>query len=251
MPSFHFLHRFMKLCHLEKQGVGHARSKRLFGLAIIFAILVNIPTPWVFGRDEIYLADYNITLTFCFIADNKDQNIFYIWGIIVAIVFIVVTIALVFFYTHIIRTLLTMSAKHEDLKRRTSLPATKGVLDKHHKSQVMRNSSKVFIVVTLVFVASYTPYFITLILDMVVTDVEKYMGPTSKAFYDLAKLSPILNTVANPIIYSFDSPAFRQRVKKMVTFKAFKKGFFRRRAFSTTNRSFDVSHISSMSDKDV
>ncbi|CAG5114573.1 unnamed protein product [Candidula unifasciata] len=237
--------RFLKLCLLRKTGVGPRLSKQLFAVSVIFACAINVPCVWIFGMSTIYYQNYHVQITYCFISnESKNTPIFLVYSALLVFVFITVSTVLVVLYYKIVKTLRDLSNKHDELKRRPSLATGTEALKKEKQSQVMRNSAMVFIAVTVVFFASYAPYFVTLVLSMTETSVEGAMSPAGKAFYDLAKLCPLVNNMANPFIYSFTSDRFRDEVKKMLTFKTCEKGFFRRRALSLGSRSQELSHFS-------
>lgn len=235
----------MKLCLLRKTGVGNLLSKKLFVASVIFACVINIPCAWIFGKARVYYYNYDVQITYCFISsDSKQTSIFLVYSAILGVVFITVSTVLVVLYFKIVKSLRELSNKHDELKRRPSLATGTEALKKEKQSQVMRNSAMVFIAVTVVFFASYAPYFVTLVLSMSEPSIEGSMSPAAKAFYDLAKLCPLVNNMANPFIYSFTSDRFRDEVKKMLTFRTCEKGFFRRRALSVGSRSQELSHFS-------
>lgn len=239
------LNRFMKLCLLRKTGVGAPLSKKLFVASVIFACVINIPCGWIFGKTNVNFNKYEVNISYCFIkSDDKEETVFKVYFTLLSAIFIAVCTTLVVLYYKIVRTLQDLSAKHEELKRRPSLAAGVEVIKKQKQSEVMKHSAIVFITVTVVFFASYTPYFITLVLSMADPSLEGSMTPALKALYDLAKLCPLINNMANPFIYSFTSDHFRDEVKKMLTFKSCEKGFFRRRAMSLSGRSQELSQIS-------
>ncbi|GFO31924.1 neuropeptide y [Plakobranchus ocellatus] len=244
--------RYMKLCLLRKTGVGSMLSKQLFTVSVITACIINIPTMWIFGRDTIQLTSYQVSVSYCFIrTESKSSGIFLGWAAVLAIVFISITVALVYLYWCVVRKLRDLSDKHDELKRRPSVGVVKESLVKQKQSEIMRQSCIVFIAVTVVFFATYMPYFITLIISMVASDSLERMSPYHKAYYDLAKLCPLLNAISNPFIYSFTSERFRKEVSKLFTCRncCCGKDFFRRRAFSfgstnTINKAHELSQIS-------
>ena len=99
----------------------------------------------------------------------------------------------------------------------------------------------VFIAVTVVFFLSYSPYFVTVVLLMVNRSTENAMGPVAKAFFDLAKLFPLLSNVSNPIIYSFTSERFRSECKKVLRFRPCMRALSLGRKDSVTTTSHEMS----------
>uniref|UniRef100_A0A0B7AIL5 G-protein coupled receptors family 1 profile domain-containing protein n=1 Tax=Arion vulgaris TaxID=1028688 RepID=A0A0B7AIL5_9EUPU len=237
--------RFLKLCLLRKTGIGYMLSKKLFVASIIFACLTNIPCVWIFGRNTVYYQAYNIKVSYCFISSGSIQTpVFLVYAALLAVIFLSVSFILTILYYKIVKQLRELSKKHDELRRRPSLAGGTEIMQREKQSEVMRNSAIVFIAVTVVFFASYTPYFVTLVLSMADASIEGSMSPSVRAIYDLAKCCPIINNMANPFIYSFTSDRFREEIKKMLTFKTCEKGFFRRRGWSLSGRSQELSQVS-------
>ena len=232
--------------------MGSLFSKQLFAISVGIAIIINIPTMWIFGRDTVQFPHYRVTVSYCFIrTESKSDGLFLGWGAILALVFISITVALVYLYWCVVRKLRDLSDKHDELKRRPSVGVVKDAIVKQKQSEIMRRSCVVFISVTVVFFATYLPYFITLVLSMSQPNLVGRMSPQLKALYDLAKLSPLFNAVSNPFIYSFTSESFRQEIIKLATCRTcLNKDFLRRRAFSfgstnTINKAQELSSLSS------
>lgn len=241
----------MKLCLLRKTGVGVLLSKKLFAASVVVSALINIPCGWIFGRDTVYFHNYNIKVSYCFIhSDSKQGGVFVAYASMLGVVFLTVSVALFVLYVKVVRSLQALSEKHEELKRRPSLAGGSETMKKQKQTKLMRKSAVVFIVITVVFFASYAPYFVTMILSMVAETVEGSFSPLAKSFYDLAKLSPLANNVANPFIYSFTSDHFREEVKNIFTFKSCKKDFFSRRNFSFRKSSTDRSRETSQDSRE-
>ncbi|GFO31923.1 neuropeptide y [Plakobranchus ocellatus] len=210
--------RYMKLRLLRKTGVGSMLSKQLFAVSIITACIINIPTMWIFGRDTIQLRFYNVSVSYCFIRkESYSSGMFLGWVAVLTIVFFSITVALVYLYWCVVRKLQDLSDKHDELKRQPSVGVVKESLVKQKQSEIMRQSCIVFIAVTVVFFATYMPYFITLIISMFSPDILEGMSPYHKAYYDLAKLCPLLSAISNPFIYSFTSKQFRKEVSRLFT----------------------------------
>lgn len=79
----------------------------------------------------------------------------------------------------------------------------------------------VFFAVTLVFIVSYCPYSVALVVPIIDKSLEERMNALQKTFFDFARLFPLLNNVANPIIYSFTSNKFKVEVKQIFMRRTF------------------------------
>ncbi|PVD21264.1 hypothetical protein C0Q70_19435 [Pomacea canaliculata] len=85
-------------------------------------------------------------------------------------------------------------------------------------------------------------YFVTVILSIVNKSLEEGFNATGKAFFDIAKLFPLLSNAANPIIYSFTSERFRVECKKVFKLRPCRKILKLSRKDSSTNtNSADIS----------
>lgn len=234
------LSRFRKLCLLQKEGLGTCLSMKLFAGSLLLACVMNIPCAWIFGRHRIHIHDYGIHVSFCFIDTHSRQGtIFLVYSALLGALFLAVCTILVVLYCKIVKTLRNLSVKHDSLKGQPSPGAER--VSKHKQSQVMRSSSVVFIVVTIVFFVSHIPYFLAGALSMS-DSFMSLLSPAWKALYDLAKFSPLVNTMANPVIYSFTSSHFRSEVKRMLTFQACAHGLLRRRTCSSRCTTQGVTH---------
>ena len=100
-----------------------------------------------------------------------------------------------------------------------------------------RKLTKLFIIVTVVFIITWTPTFVRLI-------VTSYIDLKSAWIYDLFSMFlGLLGSTANPAIYSFRCPKFRQEVTNILACRFFKR---KRRPnvlfFHTTNR-YSLTHL--------
>ena len=100
-----------------------------------------------------------------------------------------------------------------------------------------RKLTKLFIIVTVVFIITWTPTFVRLI-------VTSYIDLKSAWIYDLFSMFlGLLGSTANPVIYSFRCPKFRQEVTNILACRFFKR---KRRPnvlfFRTTNR-YSLTHM--------
>ena len=99
-----------------------------------------------------------------------------------------------------------------------------------------RKLTKLFIIVTVVFIITWTPTFVRLIVT--------YIDLKSAWIYDLFSMFlGLLGSTANPVIYSFRCPKFRREVTNILACRFFKR---KRRPnvlfFRSTNR-YSLTHM--------
>ncbi|CAG5125609.1 unnamed protein product [Candidula unifasciata] len=225
--------RFMRLCLLRKSGVQTGLVKKLSAAGILLSGIINIPCGWIFGKGVVSFQRYKVKIAHCFITPGSDQTtIFLIYTCILGLIFLFVFTTLFVIYYKIIKTLRELSTKHDQMRHTNSISRRPETTTGQTQSDVMKQSALVFIAITVVFFTSYSLYFVAIVLSIPDISIVGDMGPSFKALYDLAKLSPLVNNVANPIIYSFTSDRFRDEVKRMLTFKSCHNGLFQKRACS-------------------
>ncbi|CAL1541355.1 unnamed protein product [Lymnaea stagnalis] len=218
---------YLKLCLLRQTGLDSGLVKKLFAGIILFSSVLNIPCAWVFGRDTVFFYQYNVKVGYCFLDSHGKQGPTLIaYASVLCLVFLSIWGSLVVLYYKIILTLRELSAKHKQLKSHAVEP---GGSEANKKTEAMRKSSLVFIAVTVAFFSCYTPYFLTIVLSTSSPQLEGTMGPPLKAVYDLAKVSPLLNRIVNPLIFTFTSDQFRKAVVDVIACKGGCSQFFKRK----------------------
>ncbi|GFN95272.1 orexin receptor type 2 [Plakobranchus ocellatus] len=83
--------------------------------------------------------------------------------------------------------------------------------------RVSSQMHRVFTVVTAVFVISYLPHLVTLILTKSLNLDERTLTWTQRFLLEVAYNCPYISTVANPFVYGFRSSEFRRQCKKLLS----------------------------------
>ncbi|XP_076470900.1 neuropeptides capa receptor-like [Babylonia areolata] len=202
--------RFRKLCQPQRSQVTLPLATKLTVGCFVLGAAISTPSVWLFGKDTVAYntGDTPVNISYCFIKKEVNLWLMLIWSVVMGVKFMAETVALVVLYGFTIVSLRRHNKHMSAMMRRPSAVSTgsKSVFKKH---------TVLFIAVTVVFFLTYFPYFITVILLMVDRSIEGRMGPVAKAFFDLAKLFPLLSNISNPIIYSFTSKRFRGECKKI------------------------------------
>lgn len=226
MCVFSFCTRYRKLCLLLNTGVDPLLSRKLLAVSVILGCAINIPTVWTFGKVSVYFGSYTVYIDECYVVNEGRSFVFLLHAAMMVALFLIVSVTLSVLYYSIVTNLVRLTAKHEELQNKPYTLPTEPSAARSVRGEVMKNSAIVFIAVTAVFFASYAPYFVVLALTMTGLLVERDMTPGMKSIYDVAKLSPLLNHMANPFIYSFIHKPFMHEVKKTLSFS---EGMFRGR----------------------
>ena len=164
------------------------RTLRYFIIVIwIFAIAAATPL--------VYFADFNSTYRRCARTWSITAKTIFWTTVLVAFNGVPLMI-MIFCYIHIIRSLY--------FGRRIVPMNIPAEVDAREKKKVIQLS----IIVTLVFVLSYTPF-------AVVKELETRI-PVSNKIVALSLLSTLLSSVLNPFIYAFQSSNYRQAFKEIV-----------------------------------
>ena len=101
---------------------------------------------------------------------------------------------------------------HVWFKADASRATNAGLLKSRHKL------TKLFILITVIFIMTWTPTFVRII----VTEYSKHEQDTLK-FELFSMLLGLVGSTANPVIYSFRCPKFRQEVIKLLTCRSKRK----------------------------
>ncbi|KAL8603125.1 hypothetical protein ACOMHN_059297 [Nucella lapillus] len=228
--------RFRKLCHPQNSQVTLPLATKLTVGCFLFGAATSTPSVWLFGKDTVtYDSDAALpaNISYCFIKQQGNMSLLLTWAVLMGATFMLVTVALVVLYGFTISSLRRHDQRIAAMMRRPSAASnvSKNVFKKH---------TLVFIAVTVVFFLTYFPYFITVTLLLVNRSIESLMGPAAKAFFDLAKLFPMLSNVSNPIIYSFTSDRFRGEIHKIFQLHPCRK-LLRRKDSITASNSHEMS----------
>ncbi|XP_041375468.1 C5a anaphylatoxin chemotactic receptor 1-like isoform X3 [Gigantopelta aegis] len=184
--------------------------------AVVVGMAASIPGTFMFGRKEtVYVDDGGVAFnhTWCFFKAHAFKSYtMYIFASVLGVVFLFILTSLSVLYFLIWRAL------RVHLQRRASLGCSRirvslGGKDSHgNYYRAQKTTARLFFIITIAFFLTYFPYFIALyILIFKDTDPE-FLSPVGKAFVDLAKLSPMMSNVINPIIYSLSSTRFRREI---------------------------------------
>lgn len=221
--------RFRKIVQPARTQVKLQLAKKLCAACFVFSTITTIPTVFIFGRKTVTYEGgaVPVNISYCFLQDDANLPLVLSWAAVMGLTFVCVTGALVALYGFTVYALRKHDKRISTMMRRPSTVST-------NSKRISKKHTMVFIAVTVVFFATYSPYFVTVILLIADRTIEHSMGPVAKAFFDIAKLFPLLSNVSNPIIYSFTSERFLDECKKVFKLRPCRKMLNLTRKDSTT-----------------
>ena len=207
--------RNWKIHNPIKREITLGMTRKMCCGAVLVGMAASIPGTFMFGRKEtVYIDDGNsFNLTWCFFKTNAFKSFtMYIFASVLGVVFLFIMTSLSVLYFSIWRALKV------HLQRRASLGCSRtrvslGGKDSHgNYYRAQKTTARLFFIITIAFFLTYFPYFIALCILIFKDNDPDFLSPVSKAFVDLAKLSPMMSNVINPIIYSLSSTRFRREI---------------------------------------
>ena len=204
--------RNRKICKPLMHEIPLRLTKRLCLGAVLGGSLIAIPSVFLYGKKAVRVDDggETITVTECFFTDKSMRSpLLYVFTAVLGLIFTVVMVCLSVLYVSIWKALRIHLQHRESLgSRRPS------VSSRHQVFRSQRSSARLFFFVTVAFFSSYFPYFVVM-SAMMVSDMPA-MSATVKSLTDIAKFSPLLSNIINPIIYSATSTRFRKECIAML-----------------------------------
>ena len=205
--------RKQKIQNPLKQAVSTGTTKKLCCGAVLVGMVVSVPGTFLFGRKETVFVDGGVAfnLTWCFFKEDAFRSCsMYVWAVLLGLVFLFVIFSLSSLYCSIWRQL------NDYFNGKGSLGHFDGHSDGKNKNnnyyRAHKTTTRLFFIITMAFFVTYFPYFIALGILIFNDENSRFISPVGKAFLDLAKLSPLMSNVINPIIYSLSSARFRKDV---------------------------------------
>ncbi|XP_071107579.1 galanin receptor 2a-like [Haliotis cracherodii] len=208
--------RYRKICQPLGRAIEPRLARILCAIAITVALSVSSLTTMVTGPQTIELNWNNrlINLTVCRAEEElKASPSAIALNVSLFAAFALILIFLIVFYTMICKKLRVQTEKRRSFDDR--------ILDEQGDKRSFAPSehvTKIFFIVTMVFIVSYLPHLILLLIRAIQTNKRVYESWERK-LYELAYNSPYVNNIANPIIYSFLSSHFRQQCKETFGFR--------------------------------
>ncbi|XP_059150349.1 neuropeptide FF receptor 1-like [Physella acuta] len=234
--------RYTKICKPLHEGMTMRKAKITVLFLSVGCILLSTFTLVVNGPQEvqIQMGDHVVNVTICrYDKDYEGKPIQQVFVYILTSAFAIVLVATVIFYVMISRALsrferrssLKSAGLHSPTVDENSDPSSAThsrprVTLRERISEIFTGSSgekisihmyKMFTIVTFVFVVSYLPHLVVLILLKVLNLDHMTLTYGQRFALELAYNGPYLSCVLNPVIYGFRSAEFRKHCRHVLT----------------------------------
>ena len=208
--------RYKKVCHPFNDAINAATARVLCLVALAVGAGVSSLTIFVSGPETVEVEHGNGTFkTIVCRADEKTKGspLAVAFTVILYAAFTAVLFSVVVLYCQIRRRLMLQAKirqNYQDVPMDTCGQPTSPICD---------HVTRIFFIVTLVFIFSYIPHLIEHAVFVGTKHTRSVYGTTERILLDFAYNSPYINNIANPIIYSFLSTEFKENCKEMFSFR--------------------------------
>ena len=245
------LERYRKICHPLRWQITLPLARRLLHvLTIVIPAILASPAAILNGHSTIKTGVVNLTGVECHTADEFKRTSYpLIYNIALLSIALIGAVFLFIAYSLIWRTtwrhirfvniskkvvseqgshcidafnieqnfkaeghkgkyIFTVSQKRCSKTRLEDRPSKHGLFD-----HGMKRLTHIMFAVTLVYIISFVPHCIYLILNAVIHDFFTQLSPIGKVVYQLMSRSFMISYCANPLIYGFIDKSFREACK--------------------------------------
>ncbi|XP_041362304.1 orexin receptor type 2-like [Gigantopelta aegis] len=208
--------RYKKVCRPFKDAINIGTARILCLVAIAVGAGISSLTIFVSGPEAVEVVHGNGTFrTIVCRADEKTKGspMAVAFTVILYAAFSAVLLSVVVLYCQL-RSRLLLQVKirqdYQEVAAKTCGQPTSPMCD---------HVTKIFFIVTLVFIFSYIPHLIEYAVFVGTKHTRSVYGTTERILLDFAYNSPYINNIANPIIYSFLSTEFKENCKELFSFR--------------------------------
>ncbi|XP_052061637.1 cholecystokinin receptor-like [Mytilus californianus] len=250
--------RYLKVCVPRKGSMSLLLKRVLVLLAIFISLLITLPIPFVYEVKPVYNTIYDIIGRKCAKSKTSNSLARNIYGIVVGMFALVVTITLIVLYSRIAYTIFHNLNMNKDLNSETenkicetsislqdgeitkpaTVPVVHSYYDEHAHAnissattskksgskQLRKNNRRLtfklttmFLVITLVFLFSYTPIVVLLITEGVSENLWDNLSTSQRSGVMFAHDLYIINNIVNPFIYAFMDTKFRSETMNFLS----------------------------------
>lgn len=183
-------------------GLGNLCQKHLFVNGSDKPVQATMPVSNI-TRTVREVVEVNICRTS---EEQKQTVLYYILTAILILAFVSIFLLLVILHWRISHTV-------KKFQRRQSRMRFESIYSNdstHINDNINSRMFRIFASITVVFLVSYLPHLICLILERSIFTDGEPMSQTARILMDLAYNSPYINVIANPFIYGYRSDLFRE-----------------------------------------
>uniref|UniRef100_A0A0B7BLC5 G-protein coupled receptors family 1 profile domain-containing protein n=1 Tax=Arion vulgaris TaxID=1028688 RepID=A0A0B7BLC5_9EUPU len=244
--------RYRKICHPLQQGLKLRTARRVLIVISVVCIIFTLPTFMFNGSQVVQVKAYNriSNVTICrYDKDYEGTNFPIIFSSCLLCAFVLVLFLLIIFYVMVAKAVRKFERRNSTLSSRAATsPVDIDMINKEQGFNVSDNENKqrretygrsqqpresisssgastdgitrqmyrVFTIITVIFIVSYLPHLIVLILNKILEIDNKVLTFTEQLLLDLAYSCAYISTVANPIVYGFQNMEFREHLRHML-----------------------------------
>lgn len=143
---------------------------------------------------------------------HKGTALYYALSSILMAAFAIIFLLLVVLHCRISHSINTFQRRRSDLMR-SSIQSDDST---NSLTSITTSMYRIFVTITIVFLVSYLPHLICLIVEPVVYKSNAPMPQHWRMIMDVAYNSPYMNVIANPFIYGYRSAVFRRYCLKLL-----------------------------------
>lgn len=237
--------RYRKICHPLKPSLTKGSAKIILVITGTVCILLSLCTLVINGPQvvQIKIRSFVVNTTICrYDKEYEGKSLQQAFSYLLLLAFSLVLTLTIIFYAMVSRAL-------QNFERRNSCVSGTGTPDgdsSNKEFQYRENSSdqprpvyletrpsvfsatsggdrisvhmyKMFTIVTGIFVLSYLPHLVVLILLKVMRLDHRVLTYTQRVLLELAYNCPYISTIANPVVYGFRSAEFREHCRHLLT----------------------------------
>ncbi|KAH9487757.1 hypothetical protein Btru_068757 [Bulinus truncatus] len=243
--------RYMKVCHPLKPGFELRQAKLIILIAGACCAVLCIFVLVIMGPHDIQMVvnSHVVNVTICRFEEQYDgQPLQKAFSYILFAIFVTALISMFTFYILIARELRSFENRNSEVFM--SAPGTPEARpsgspreSRHHiyldnKTNVMTarmvtgdristHMYKVFAIVTLIFILSYLPHLVVLVLQEVMRLDHMVLTYGQRLVLEIAYNSPYVSSVANPIVYGFSNAEFRDHCRHLLTCRRSRTSYYR------------------------
>ncbi|XP_061173369.1 neuropeptide S receptor-like [Saccostrea echinata] len=234
--------RYRHIVHPLKQKLSHAKARQCCWAVFVLSILTAAPAFVLNGNHTATIG--NSTATICYIADTAQKTIYpTVYLTFYGMFYCLSVVILCLTYVVIVKTIRKANIARRQMQRHVSTclntisqPLSTAINPKLEKmfsdtdtnqpklneksiggsgKSSKNGKTKVLLLITIIFILAYLPYVSIGVVLTLQRNFKSSLSTTQEAIYRVAIRFPLINHVANPVIYGFCDPNFKKHLKAL------------------------------------
>ncbi|CAL1538821.1 unnamed protein product [Lymnaea stagnalis] len=236
--------RYRKICRPLKPGMTKKTAKIVLVITGAVCILLSLCTLVINGPQvvQIKIRSFVVNTTICrYDKEYEGKLLQQAFSYLLLLAFVLVLTLTVTFYVMVSRALQSFERRNSTISAAASPDVDSANKefqygensDRHRHEYLETRASvfsvtsggdrisvhmyKMFTIVTGIFVLSYLPHLVVLILLKAMRLDHRVLTYTQRVLLELAYNCPYISTIANPVVYGFRSAEFREHCRHLLT----------------------------------